>query len=807
MKKLGLVFGAVVFILSAGGQAATVTWDGSGDMNWDEPDATSWGTDTYNSGDDAQFTGTGTGTVTVAAGGVTPGSVTVSSGNYTFSGGAIGGTGVLTKSGSGTLTLNGTNTYSGGTTLTGGTLRVYTDSNLGASNTAITFDGSATIYNDQGGNTIIDLGARPITLNNSAIATFRMGRGDGFRTTGAVTGDGGVAMQIGGGNLQAVELLSASNTFTGPIEIQNGSDRPRLRMNSLADSVSPITLADSNGEFVWLSTAVGALTLNNRPIVAASNGGAINNQYSSPVTINSSITASATGSRRLGLYSGLGGTVNADINEGTATLGFQLSGAWDFTGNNTFSGLTTLNKNASLQLKGAQAMDGNASYQFYRGARLELLTDDSGTVSGASGIVLRRNDTSSGIMQNYTVYVDNNGGVTTGTTVAVGNVDYSVGDRRPPRQLNFEGGNGYSVQVGDVILDTEMISTVAGGNQRLRGNSAAVEITGTVKQVDGKTAATNTSNSDKFFLGGTSTGNEVSGVIADADDYTGGTNANAQPLNLHKGESGTWTLSGVNTYTGDTTIADGILEIGGSGQLGGGNYAGNITIGNGKTFKYNSSADQILGGTLGGSGGIVVKDGDGTLTLSGSNTYTGPTTVDGGTLLVNGSLDLLSPVTVNSGGTLGGTGTVGGSTTILAGGLLAPGASIGNLTFGSDLDISDALTGASASQVFELGASPLSDVVTLVDSSQLTIGTGLMEWDDFAFSGSPSVGTYTLFDTSAPIIGTLGTNLSGAISPVYNGQLSISDNDILLAVSFIPEPTSLLLVVLGMGGVALRRRR
>jgi autotransporter-associated beta strand protein len=44
----------------------------------------------------------------------------------------ISGTGTVTKSGAGTLTLTGTNTYQGGTTISGGTLAVSRDANLGA---------------------------------------------------------------------------------------------------------------------------------------------------------------------------------------------------------------------------------------------------------------------------------------------------------------------------------------------------------------------------------------------------------------------------------------------------------------------------------------------------------------------------------------------------------------------------------------------------------------------------------------------------------------------------------------------------
>ena len=98
-------------------------------------------------------------------------------------------------------------------------------------------------------------------------------------------------------------------------------------------------------------------------------------------------------------------------------------------------------------------------------------------------------------------------------------------------------------------------------------------------------------------------------------------------ISLSKAGAGKWMLTGANTYTGNTTIADGTLEIRGAGQLGGGTYAGNIsnTDTTPSPFTFDSSANQTLSGVI--SGGMeLIKDGVGTLSLTNANTYTGNTT-------------------------------------------------------------------------------------------------------------------------------------------------------------------------------------
>jgi autotransporter-associated beta strand protein len=98
-----------------------------------------------------------------------------------------------------------------------------------------------------------------------------------------------------------------------------------------------------------------------------------------------------------------------------------------------------------------------------------------------------------------------------------------------------------------------------------------------------------------------------------------------------KNGAGVLSLSGNNTYTGDTTINAGTLEIASTGLLGGGNYSGNIV--NTGAFIIGSNSNQILSGAISGIGALT-KNGTGTLTLSGNNNYSGGTTLNTGTLVI-----------------------------------------------------------------------------------------------------------------------------------------------------------------------------
>ncbi|EIF3751980.1 autotransporter-associated beta strand repeat-containing protein, partial [Salmonella enterica subsp. enterica serovar Ouakam] len=114
---------------------------------------------------------------------------------------------------------------------------------------------------------------------------------------------------------------------------------------------------------------------------------------------------------------------------------------------------------------------------------------------------------------------------------------------------------------------------------------------------------------------------------------TGGTfdNAISGSGQVVKSGDDALTLSGANTYTGGTTINDGTLVACNVEALGTGDVTDNATL----ELNTGGTFDNVISGS-----GQMVKSGDDTLTLSGSNTYTGGTTISGGTLVAT-SVDAL----------------------------------------------------------------------------------------------------------------------------------------------------------------------
>ena len=193
------------------------------------------------------------------------------------------------------------------------------------------------------------------------------------------------------------------------------------------------------------------------------------------------------------------------------------------------------------------------------------------------------------------------------------------------------------------------------------------------------------------------TNTTFAGAILDAGGTIGGTATGSVYLDII---GGMLTLSGSNSYSGNTTITAGTLQVGAAGTIPSGTNKGNLifdTPGNAAVLDINgintsvnglvqasttttnmvvnngsgaatltvgsNNGTSTFGGVLanGASALAFTKSGSGALTLAGANTYSGPTNVNGGQLIVNGTHSGGDAYTVASGATLAGNGTISGT--------------------------------------------------------------------------------------------------------------------------------------------------
>lgn len=337
----------------------------------------------------------------------------------------------------------------------------------------------------------------------------------------------------------------------------------------------------------------------------------------------------------------------------------------------------------------------------------------------------------------------------------------------------------------------------------------------------------------------------IGGVISDGSGSNG----------IIKTGINTLTLTGANTYTGGTTVNQGILTVGTGGTLGAttgalvvsntnstapgtntvlnlatavdttvGSLSGTIATptsgtntatinngGSGRNFTVNQTSAGTYAGVIAGAGSFTLGSlSTNALTLTGTNTYTGATTVSAGTLLVNGSIASSSMTTVAPGAIIGGSGTVGALT---VNGSVNPGNNnIGILSTGNytqtgtyNVGISGTVAGTGHDQINVAGT------VNITSGSLSTSFSGAYSAGNLIFillnDGADAItGTYSGLAQNATVANYGGFDWN--ISYTANSSLGTftGGNDIAL-IAAIPEPKVVILGSLGTLLLLLRRSR
>ena len=507
--------------------------------------------------------------------------------------GAISGTGSLVQAGSGTLILAGTTTLSGATINLGSTLQF----NNGAKLT-----GSSAIVNNG-----------LFAISRSATLT----QGTDF---GIISGSGALT-QTGG-----YTFLNAANTYTGDTSLNAG------------------TVLVSGTEVPGVSGPLG----NGGKINFGGDGGTLY-YYGALTTDFSSRIASGTSTAPVSVNLGSNDVtfatpLNSNQSGGLIKYG---SGTLTLTGTQTFGGDLSVDDGTLVLTATTRLGTGTYAGNIYNAGSIQITTTGtrtySGTISGpgswnfiAGTTLLTGTNSLTGL-----ITISSNGTVQVSSIGSVNN----PGNLGTSGTIGLTGGGnaGTLIYTGSGETTDRVFNLATGQGSFATGRidqsgSGLLKITGNVIATGG---ATHTLE----LRGSTSGQGEIAGVISD--------NTAIRKTALLKSGSGLWTLSGTNTYTGTTTVSSGTLQIG-NGITDGDISSSQNIVNNAKlAFNRTSGSTFTYGQVISGSGALI-KSGNGTQILAGSNSYSGGTSVNAGVLNLgtDAALGATSGTVTLNGGTL-----------------------------------------------------------------------------------------------------------------------------------------------------------
>ncbi|EAA6139384.1 autotransporter outer membrane beta-barrel domain-containing protein [Salmonella enterica subsp. enterica serovar Corvallis] len=677
---------------------------------------------------------------------------------------AISGSGQVVKSGDETLTLSGANSYTGGTTISGGTLVANNVEALGTGdvtnnatlelNTGGDFDNAIS-----GSGQVVKSGDKTLTLSgaNSYTGGTTISGGTLIATNVNALGTGAI-------DNRASLLLDASGQFTvtdlttesgGNTEIGAGSTLQATTLTQKSDSTLTINLNSNTVDPVIHAASQVSLagTLDITGVGDVLDSDPASTDDLDTFTLIASDKTIAGDFEKLtvaGMDADLADFITVDGRIDDTGKQYELTTALTWYADRD-DAVTDAHGTFNLT---------NADGSFAVNTVLENVdaTLDPDSATGWDGTSLIKQGAGTLILNAENTYT---GGTTiSGGTLVATNVDaLGSGDVTDDATLELNTGGTFDNAIsgsGQVVKSGDDVLTLSGANSYSGGSLIS----------GGTLVATNVE-----ALG---TGDVTNNAVLELN--TGGTFDNAISGSGQVVKSGdeTLTLSGANSYTGGTLISGGTLVASNVEALGTGDVTDNATL----ELNTGGDFDNAISGS-----GQVVKSGDETLTLSGSNTYTGGTLISGGTLVASnvealGTGDVTNDAVLelNTGGdfdnaisgsgkveksgdgtlTLSGSNTYRGGTTISGGTLLASNVEAlgtGDVTNNATLelntggDFDNAISGSG--QVVKSGG----DTLTLSGNNSYTGGTlisdGTLVASNVEALGSGNIDNYASLQLNA----------------------------------------------------------
>ncbi|EGV9464116.1 fibronectin-binding autotransporter adhesin ShdA [Salmonella enterica] len=561
----------------------------------------------------------------------------------------LSGSGSLVKTGTGELTLSGDNSYSGDTTIADGTLIAANVNALGSGN----IDNSGTLMLDANGafelaNITTHTGATTALAAGSTLDAGQLTQEDGSTLSidlGASTDDAVITADSVtlGGTLNVTGIGSVTDSWT-----------PEAYTYTLIDSDSAITsdfddltIAGMNREDVDFLTIDGKVDE------------ADNTHYDLTASLSwyadrDNATTDAHGTFTLsdpdGSFNVAATLTDVDdtLDPGSRWDGKSLTkegaGTLILSGDNDYSGGTTINEGtlvaASTTALGTGLVDNNAT----------LVLDVDGEVSAVGGITTHSGATTqlalgtsldlgdSALIQqdgstlNVELNSDSVQPLITGGSATLGG-DLVVSDAS--LQARASDAEFQSFKLMD--MDSDISGDFTSLTMNLTDQPDYLTVTGTINPADASeyllteglswnATATSATPAHGTFTLGAGDSFEVTSVLG---DKTG--NGDWDGKSLTKLGAGKLTLSGANTYTGDTNVQEGTLWLSGDGSIG--------------EMGSQQAVNVASGATFGGSNGTTVN---GKVTNEGTLVF-GDSEETGAIFTLNG--DLINMGTIASGST------------------------------------------------------------------------------------------------------------------------------------------------------------